>query len=71
VWRRETGVGFLDADLVVDGGLLVFYLLLEVAEGVGVGGVVVCSEDLDVSVDDMARLAGLGWAVCEGVLGGR
>ncbi len=54
----EAGVGFFDADLVVDGRLLVFDVLFELLEGGGVGGGVVGAQDLDVSGRVLVRVMG-------------
>lgn len=52
MWWCETSVGLFDANLLVDGGLFVLDLLLEVLEGGRVGRGVIGAEDLDIFIGE-------------------
>jgi hypothetical protein len=62
-WKRVSTTGktwlmmnYLDANLVVDAGLAVFNVLLQLLQGSGVGGGAICLEDLDIFVRERSNL---------------
>jgi hypothetical protein len=71
-WKRVSTTGktwlmmnYLDANLVVDAGLAVFNVLLQLLQGSGVGGGAICLEDLDIFVRERSNLLLLGLVICK------
>ena len=69
MWRSQTGVGLLDANLLVDTLLLLLYLLLEILEGVAVGRSTIGFEDLDIPGGGLARALRTVWGQGNGLVG--